>query len=105
MKATALAVLVTATFAAGSAFAQSGRGGAPPPAPMRKASDLIKKQKPAVIEKSLADVINPDNSSVIVSLGKQRVYLMVGEQVYIDSPISSGKRAGMTPTGRFKITE
>jgi lipoprotein-anchoring transpeptidase ErfK/SrfK len=30
---------------------------------------------------------------------------MTGDQVYIDTPISSGKRAGMTPTGRFTISE
>jgi lipoprotein-anchoring transpeptidase ErfK/SrfK len=104
MKAIALALLAAATFAAGSVFAQSARGGAPP-APMKKASEFIKKQAPADINKSLADVITPENSSVIVSLGKQRAYLMVGDQVYIDTPISSGKRAGMTPTGTFKVTE
>ena len=25
---------------------------------------------------------------------------MVGAEIYIDSPISSGKRSGMTPTGK-----
>jgi lipoprotein-anchoring transpeptidase ErfK/SrfK len=77
----------------------------PKPAPMRKAKDLIKKQEAPSINKSLADTINPDNSHVLVSIGKQRAYLMVGDQVYIDTPISSGKRLGMTPTGSFKITE
>jgi lipoprotein-anchoring transpeptidase ErfK/SrfK len=74
-------------------------------APMRKAKELVKKQQPAVINKSLADAITPDNSRVLVSIGKQRAYLMVGDEVYIDTPISSGKRAGMTPTGSFKIAE
>jgi lipoprotein-anchoring transpeptidase ErfK/SrfK len=104
MKAIALALFAAATLAAGSVYAQSARGGAPP-APMKKASDFIKKQDPPKVDKKLADVITPDNSSVIVSLGKQRAYLMVGDEVYIDTPISSGKRAGMTPTGSFKITE
>jgi lipoprotein-anchoring transpeptidase ErfK/SrfK len=72
---------------------------------MRKASELVKKQPPPSINKSLAAVINPDNSRVLVSLGKQRAYLMVGDEVYIDTPISSGKRQGMTPTGSFKIME
>jgi lipoprotein-anchoring transpeptidase ErfK/SrfK len=74
-------------------------------APMRKAKELVKRQQPAVINKSLADAITPDNSRVLVSLGKQRAYLMVGDEVYIDTPISSGKRAGMTPTGSFKVVE
>jgi lipoprotein-anchoring transpeptidase ErfK/SrfK len=74
-------------------------------APMRKAKDLVKKQEGPVIDKKLADVINPDNSRVLVSLAKQRAYLLVGDQVYIDTPISSGKRQGMTPTGSFKVVE
>ena len=73
--------------------------------PMKKASDLIKKQEPPAINKSLADAINQDNSRVLVSIAKQRAYLMMGDQVYIDTPISSGKRAGMTPTGTFKISQ
>ena len=48
-------------------------------------------------------MINEDNSRVVVSLAKQRAYLMMGDQVYIDTPISSGKRAGMTATGSFTV--
>jgi lipoprotein-anchoring transpeptidase ErfK/SrfK len=105
MKAIALAIFAAAIFAGGPAFGQGPRGAAPPAAPMKKASELLKKQEPAKINKSLADVINPDNSNVVISIAKQRAYLMVGDQIYIDTPISSGKRAGMTPTGNFKITE
>jgi lipoprotein-anchoring transpeptidase ErfK/SrfK len=107
MKAVALAILAaTATFAGGNAFAQGARGGTPPPpAPMKKAADLLKKQAPPVVNKDLADTITPDNSFVIISIAKQRAYVMTGEQVYIDTPISSGKRLGMTPTGTFKVTE
>jgi lipoprotein-anchoring transpeptidase ErfK/SrfK len=74
-------------------------------APMRKAKDLVKKQEAPVINKALAEQITPENSRVLVSIGKQRAYLMMGDEVYIDTPISSGKRAGMTPTGSFKIVE
>lgn len=72
---------------------------------MKKATELVKKQDKPVIDKDLAETITPDNSRVVVSLAKQRAYLMVGDEVYIDTPISSGKRAGMTPTGSFKISE
>ncbi len=75
------------------------------PTPMKKAAELVKKQDDPVINKKLADVINPDNAHVRVSLARQRAFLMVGEETYIDTPISSGKRAGMTPTGSFKVTE
>lgn len=73
--------------------------------PMKKASDLIRRQKGPEINRSLENVINQDNSHVIVSISKQRLYLMVGDDVYIDTPISSGKRAGMTPTGRFTVLQ
>ena len=75
------------------------------PRPMRKAKELVKKQPPPVINKDLAELITPDNSRVVVSIGKQRAYLLMGDEVYIDTPISSGKKAGMTPTGSFQITQ
>ena len=42
-----------------------------------------------------------------ISLSRQRAYLRArdSDQVYIDTPISSGKRAGMTPTGSFTVLE
>lgn len=68
-------------------------------------SRSIGKQDPPRVTARLKDVINQDNSHVIISLSKQRAYLMVGGETYIDTPISSGKRAGMTPTGSFKVLE
>ena len=79
--------------------------GAAPGLPMRKASELINKQAPININKGLYDNLTPDQSRVVVSLAKQRAYLLSGEQVAIDTPISSGKRAGMTPSGRFNVME
>jgi len=73
--------------------------------PMKKASELIRRQRGPEVNKSLENVINQDNSRALISLSKQRLYLMVGGEVYIDTPISSGKRSGMTPTGTFRITQ
>jgi lipoprotein-anchoring transpeptidase ErfK/SrfK len=74
--------------------------------PMKKPGDLIHRGQPAAkIDKSLESVINQDNSHVIISLSKQRAYLMVGEQVYIDTPISSGKKGHETPTGDRHVLE
>lgn len=100
---TACALLAGGT----SASAQGGRGVVTPtPAPpMKKPRELLKKQEPPVVNKDLAGVITPDNSRVVVSIGKQRAYVMVDDRVYIDTPISSGKRVGMTPTGDFNVTE
>jgi len=72
---------------------------------MRKASEMIHRQPPPVVNASLADAVTPDKAKVLISLSKQRAYLMADEQVYIDTPISSGKNAGMTPTGTFEVLE
>ena len=72
---------------------------------MRKASDLIRRQEPVKINQSLLKQITPDAVHVVVSLPKQRAYLMTGEQVVIDSPISSGKRGHSSPSGHFSVLE
>lgn len=53
----------------------------------------------------LMDTATPDNTHVLVSLSKQRAYLLVGDEIALDTPISSGKRAGMTPNGNFTVLE
>ena len=78
-----------------------------PPAaqPMRKASDLIRKQEPVKINQSLLKGVTPDAVHVVVSIPKQRAYLMTGEQIVIESPISSGKRGHSSPTGHLQVLE
>lgn len=73
--------------------------------PMRKAAQLISKQPPMVTNAAILQTITPDNSQVIVSISKQRAYLLVGDQIGIDSPISSGKRGHGTPTGSFTVLQ
>ena len=80
----------------------------PPPLagqPMRKPAELISRQAPININRAVYDSLTPNDSRVVVSLTKQRAFLLAGDQIAIDSPISSGKRAGMTPTGRFNVME
>ncbi len=72
---------------------------------MRKAAELINRQPPIIVDRTLYDSLASDDARVVVSLSKQRAYLLNGDQVAIDSPISSGKRAGMTPTGSFSVME
>ena len=79
--------------------------GAPLKNTLTKASDVIKKQDPPVINQDVMKIANPDNTHVIVSLTKQRAYLYAGDQIAIDTPVSTGKRAGMTPTGNFTVLE
>jgi len=72
---------------------------------MRKASELISRQPPVNVNRAVYDSLSPDDSRVVVSISKQRAYLLSGDRVAIDSPISSGKRVGMTPTGKFSVME
>ncbi len=88
---------------AGTAVAQQGN--VIPKPKQKKASELIKKQDPPRIAQRVLDRATPDNVSIRISLGEQRAYLFVGDELAVDSPISTGKRAGMTPKGSFKITE
>ncbi|HMJ05875.1 MAG TPA: L,D-transpeptidase family protein [Chthoniobacterales bacterium] len=76
-----------------------------PRQPMRKAAELISRQAPININNGLYDSLTPDQARVVVSLSKQRAYLLRGDDIAIDSPISSGKRAGMTPSGKFSVME
>lgn len=72
---------------------------------MKRAKEMIRRQEKPKVFRDVEAELSPENTSVLISLSKQRAYLMAGEKVFVDTPISSGKRAGMTPTGSFKITE
>jgi lipoprotein-anchoring transpeptidase ErfK/SrfK len=72
---------------------------------MRTADDLIHKQEPARTTPRVLDMMTQDNSHVVVSISRQRAYLMLGDQIGIDTPISSGKAGHETPTGSFTIQE
>ena len=96
-----MALLVTAVLVSAERPTPS-----PPSAqPMRKASDLIRKQEPVSINQSLLKEVTPDAVHVVVSLPRQRAYLMTGEQIVIDSPISSGKRGHSSPMGHLHVLE
>jgi lipoprotein-anchoring transpeptidase ErfK/SrfK len=75
------------------------------PQPMKKASDLISKQAPIATNNAVLQRVTPENAHVMVSLAKQRAYLMTGEEIAIDSPISSGKRGHTSPSGSFSVLE
>ncbi len=77
------------------------------PRQIKSPKSLISRQAPAKVDKDVEGTIDPSNSTVIISLSKQRAIMKIQgtDQVYIDTPVSTGKRAGMTPTGNFKISE
>lgn len=48
---------------------------------------------------------NAENSRIVVSLPIQRAFLMKGDEVVIDYPVSSGTSSRPTPPGKYKILE
>ena len=77
----------------------------PQPQQMRKASAYISRQEPLKVNQSVLKEATPDNVHVRVSLPKQRAYLMIGDEIVADSPISSGKAGHSTPSGHFSVLE
>ncbi|MEK0447950.1 MAG: hypothetical protein RL088_218 [Verrucomicrobiota bacterium] len=117
MSSPGLCIRIAAFLVAGALHAQQAGVSPPvpeqagllaPPAPVtvKKPAELIQKQAPPVVNKELAAQVTPENAYVIVSISKQRAWLMFGDnQVYIDTPVSTGKRTGSTPTGKFSVLQ
>jgi lipoprotein-anchoring transpeptidase ErfK/SrfK len=72
---------------------------------MKKPNEMLQKQAPLKINQQLLAQASPDNTHIVVSIPKQRAYLMIGEQIVADGPISSGKRGHETPHGHFNVME
>ena len=94
-----LAILGLLWMAANSGWAQDRHSN------MALPQQLIAKQAPPVINQNILAQTTPDNAVVLVSLSRQRAYLYAGTQLAIDTPISSGKKAGFTPTGNYTIQQ
>ena len=118
--ALALLLLAGVSFGGTQAFAQRSSAlptplATPTPKPkgfflfrssQKPASNLVNStQSPAVINQATYDAVTPENAHVIVSLSRQRAYLMVGDEVAIDSPVSSGRAGHTTPSGTFHVME
>ena len=106
LKPRVLAFLVTVAVAAlaGELTAQNVAA-VPPKKQQKRAAELIRRQEPPKVIPRVLERATPDNVSIYISLGKQRAYFRVDDEIAVDTPISSGKRAGMTPAGDFAITE
>ena len=72
---------------------------------MKKPGELIQKQVPMKVNQNLLKQATADNTHIAVSIPKQRAYLMIGEEIAADAPISSGKRGHETPRGHFTVME
>lgn len=72
---------------------------------MKHASELITTQEPGKVFPAVLAKASTQPLAIMVSLSKQRAYLLVGGRVAVDSPISSGRRNGWTPKGNFSVLE
>jgi hypothetical protein len=72
---------------------------------MRKATELITKQEPVKINRAVLAQSNAEDTHVLISLPKQRAWLMLNDQIVVDSPISSGKRGHTSPIGHLRVLE
>ena len=72
---------------------------------MKKPSELIQKQVPMKVNQDLLKQATAENTHIVVSIPKQRAYLMIGEEIVADGPVSSGKRGHETPRGHFTVME
>ena len=72
---------------------------------MRKPSELIRKPEVMKVNPTLLKQATPQNTHIVVSIPKQRAYLMIGEQMVADAPVSSGKRGHESPTGSMRVLE
>jgi lipoprotein-anchoring transpeptidase ErfK/SrfK len=79
--------------------------GQAPQTQMRKPSELIHKQEPLKVNQALLKQATADNTHIVVSIPRQRAYLMIGQQIAADGPISSGKRGHSSPTGHLHVLE
>jgi lipoprotein-anchoring transpeptidase ErfK/SrfK len=102
-------MLSCAAFLLG-ALAPSADAQQRPPKPrqkMQKPAALISRQAPPKVNQSLAAQVNAENSTVVISLSQQRAYMKIRgtDLVYIDTPVSTGKRVGSTPVGEYKVLQ
>src|SRR6266513_5258564 len=98
-------ILLTAFVSSASGQFHLGpksRQPSPTPPPMRRASDLIRRQEPLKVNQSLLkQATTQDNTRIVVSIPKQRAYLMIRDQVIADCTVSSGRQGQDTPHGQF----
>ncbi|MGF1657513.1 MAG: L,D-transpeptidase [Verrucomicrobiales bacterium] len=60
-------------------------------------------QEAAMVSARLLEELAPGDAHLVISLSRQRAYLLQGEQLIIDSPISSGRLGAETPLGDFRV--
>ena len=107
----ALAALLLASCATqppGNALNSDGKPGNPFPPGTHDhftAEPTYPKTHSVFKNEELLSQTNAENSSIVISLAKQRAFLINGDQVAMDYPISSGTKSRPTPPGTYYILE
>ena len=73
--------------------------------PAKTAKELIHRQEPVRAFPEIYAKATPENTRIVIHLAAQRAEFMVGREVAVDTPISSGKRGAPTPVGKFAVLE
>ena len=76
-----------------------------PGSPLKSPAELIVATPPPKVVPRVLDKATPENTRIVVSLGRQRIYLYSGDEVAIEAAVSTGKRRGQTPTGEFTVLD
>ena len=99
-------IFATALLACAHAWADEKSGGAPDEkTPAKGANGWLLKQEPLRVVMEIYMKSTPENTRFVVNLATQRIQMLVGGAMCIDSPISSGRRGGATQPGSFTVLE
>ena len=101
------AVIFATTLLASARARAEGKDAEQPEAKpaTKSAKDLFKKQEPLRVVPEIYLKSTPENTRLVVNLATQRIVMLVGTEMCIDSPMSSGKRGAVTPPGTFTVLE
>lgn len=75
------------------------------PAGKKTLIPVNERQGKAVLYEEILNGSPGKPSGIVISLSRQRVYLLLGGELAIDSPIASGRKEGWTPKGSFTVLE
>jgi lipoprotein-anchoring transpeptidase ErfK/SrfK len=101
-----MSVLLLATLSAATLTAAPPESGQETSsAPKVTVIPVNERQGGAILHEGVLARAATASPEIVISLSKQRVRLLLGGELAIDSPIASGRKEGWTPKGSFRILE
>lgn len=71
----------------------------------KPAEELIARQPQPKVMQRVLQKATPENTHLYISLNKQTAWFFVDKEVAIETPVSSGRKAAMTPPGAYAVME